>query len=165
MYKRLTIAVFAVAGLTAAGCSSDSQDSIRSDVESAASEVSSAVDDAVTEVSQAADDAVTAVSSAAEEAGTDAAEAAARNIATQQGEEQFKDAGHELDGPLTCEATATEDASAVDIDCTGTTKDGGAATLTGTTSEMPGASVTMLEGQFSGAVDGTEVFSTQELGG
>ena len=51
------------------------------------------------------------------------------------------------------------------IDCTGTTADGGAAALTGTTTEVPGASVTSLEGDFAGTVDGAEVFTTQTLGG
>lgn len=132
-----------VAALALAGCDSDTRDSVSSDVRSAVTEVGDAVD----EVSQ------------------DAAEAAARNIATQQGEEQFKNAGHELDGPLTCEATVSDGADQIDINCTGTTKDGGAATLTGTTSELPGASVVSLAGEFTGSVDGNEVFSTQDLGG
>ena len=45
------------------------------------------------------------------------------------------------------------------------TKAGGAATLTGSTNEIPGASVVSLDGQFTGAVDGTTVFTTQRLGG
>jgi len=94
-----------------------------------------------------------------------AAEALARNIATQQGEEQFKNAGHELDGPLTCDAAVKEDVSKIDINCTGTTKDGGAAALTGSTNEIPGASVVSLDGDFTGTVDGTSVFTTQSLGG
>lgn len=143
MYKRLTIAVLAVSSLAAASCSSDSQDSIRTDVESAVTQVGDAIDDAT----------------------DDATETLARNIATQQGEEQFKNAGHELDGPLTCEATIADGVASVDISCTGTTQDGGAATLTGTTNELPGASVVTLDGQFSGAVDGAEVFSTERLGG
>lgn len=132
-----------VAALALAGCDSDTADSVSSDVQSA----------------------VTAVGDAVGEATQDAAEAVARNIATQQGEEQFKNAGVELDGPLTCEATVADGASQIDIDCTGATVDGGAATLTGTTSELPGASVVSLEGEFTGSVDGTEVFTTEQLGG
>ncbi|MEQ1698599.1 MAG: hypothetical protein ABMA25_00735 [Ilumatobacteraceae bacterium] len=132
-----------VAALALASCDSDTADSVSSDVQSA----------------------VTAVGDAVGEATQDAAEAVARNIATQQGEEQFKNAGHELDGPLTCEAVVADGASQIDIDCTGTTKEGGAATLVGTTSELPGASVVSLEGEFTGSVDGTEVFATQQLGG
>src|SRR3990170_4967209 len=72
---------------------------------------------------------------------SDVVETAARNIAAEQGEEQFSDAGHPLDDEgLTCEATAADGAEAVDISCTGTTEDGAAAELTGTTSELPGAS-------------------------
>jgi outer membrane murein-binding lipoprotein Lpp len=94
-----------------------------------------------------------------------AAEALARNIATQQGEEQFKNAGQELAGPLTCTAKVQSGFAKLDINCTGTTKNGGEATLTGTTNEVPGASVVSLNGEFTGAVDGTTVFTTQRLGG
>jgi hypothetical protein len=89
----------------------------------------------------------------------------ARNIATQQGEEQFKNAGNELDGPLTCDAKVQDGVDKIDISCSGKTKSGGAATLTGTTNELPGASVVALDGQFTGAVDGTTVFTTEHLGG
>ncbi len=53
----------------------------------------------------------------------------------------------------------------IDISCTGTTQDGGAAELTGHTNEIPGASVVTLDGEFTGTVDGEEVFTTQRLGG
>lgn len=110
---------------------------------------------AITEVSAAADDAVDA-----------GAEALARNIAAEQGEEEFADAGHPLDDDgLTCEATVGDDVEAVDISCTGTTEDGAAAELTGTTSELPGASAVELEGSFTGTVDGAEVFTADALGG
>jgi hypothetical protein len=176
MYARRIIAVLALSTVAIAGCSSDEQDSISSQVESAATDVSSAVDDAAsqasnaldeaaTDVSSAVDDAVTAVSSAADEASTDAAEVVARNIAAEQGAAAFEDAGYPLDGGLTCEATAGADVEAVEIDCTGTTTDGGKASLTGTTSEMPGASATTLNGDFTGTVDGTEAFTSQSLGG
>lgn len=94
-----------------------------------------------------------------------ASEAAARNIATQQGEEQFKNAKQELSGPLACQANVVANAAKVNITCTGATKAGGAATLTGTTNELPGASVVALSGTFVGSVDGTQVFTTQRLGG
>jgi outer membrane murein-binding lipoprotein Lpp len=131
-------AVLAV--FTFAGCSDDD---VESDLESAATEVGDAVG----------------------EAAEDAGEAVARNIATQQGEEQFNNAGHELDGPLTCEATVGDGVDEIDISCTGTTQAGGAAELTGTTSEIPGASVVTLDGEFVGTVDGEEVFNTERLGG
>lgn len=100
-----------------------------------------------------------------EEAGTDAAEAAARNIATEQGEEQFKESGYELDGKLSCDASAASGAKAVNITCSGKTKDGAAAALEGATNEVPGASVTELEGNFVGTVGGQQVFQTSKLGG
>ena len=53
----------------------------------------------------------------------------------------------------------------VAITCAGRTKSGGVAALTGTTDEIPGASVVSLTGQFAGTVDGKQVFATQRLGG
>jgi hypothetical protein len=94
-----------------------------------------------------------------------AAETVARNVATQQGEEQFKNAQHELTGPLKCTAKVQANAAKIDIACSGATKDGKAASLSGTTSELPGASVVSLNGTFVGSVDGAEVFNTQRLGG
>jgi hypothetical protein len=143
MKLRLALVVVAAAALVVPACSSDTRSSIQTDLQTAASEVGNAIDDAT----------------------KDAAEALARNIATQQGEEQFKNAGHELASDLTCEATVQDGVSKIDINCTGTTKTGGAAALTGTTSEIPGASVVTLDGQFTGTVDGQEVFTTQRLGG
>ena len=66
--------------LALAGCSSDDRASIATDLQTAASDVANAAGDVA----------------------NNAAEALARNIATQQGEEQFKNAGQELDGPLVC---------------------------------------------------------------
>ena len=43
--------------------------------------------------------------------------------------------------------------------------DGAVAEMTGTTSELPGASITELDGDFVGTVDGAEVFRTERLGG
>ncbi len=142
--QRRTLAMFLLpAALAVAGCSSDTQESISTDLQSAATDVGDAV-------GEAADDAV---------------EVAARNLATQQGEEQFANAGHALDGPLECTASVADGATKVDIDCAGTTQDGGVATLIGQTDELPGASVVSLDGQFVGAVDGTTVFETERLGG
>ena len=143
MKTRLT-AVFLVSGaLAIAGCSSDSRNSIKTDVQSAVSSVANAAGDAV----------------------NNAAEVLARNLATQQGEEQFKSAGATLDAPLTCVAKVQSGASKVDVNCTGKTKSGGAATLTGTTDELPGASVVSLKGTFTGSVDGKAVFTVDHLGG
>jgi hypothetical protein len=143
MKIRLAHAAAIAAVLTVVGCSEDTQDAVESDLEGAASDAGDAVG----------------------EAATDAAEALARNIATQQGEEQFNDAGHKLAGPLTCEATVDDGVAKIDISCTGTTEAGGAAVLTGTTNEIPGASVVTLDGDFIATVDGEEVFTTERLGG
>jgi hypothetical protein len=143
MKIRFAHGVLVAAALAIAGCSEDTQDAVESDIESAATDVGDAVG----------------------EAADDAGEALARNIATQQGEEQFNNAGHELAGPLTCEAAVQDGVAKIDLSCTGTTKAGGAAALTGTTNEIPGASVVTLDGNFTGTVDGEEVFTTQRLGG
>jgi hypothetical protein len=143
MKIRIAHGLIVAAALTVAGCSSDDRASIATDLQTAATDIVNAAGDAA----------------------NNAAEALARNIATQQGEEQFKNAGQELDGPLTCTAKVQDGVAKIDIDCTGKTKTGGAATLTGTTNEIPGASVVSLDGQFTGAVDGTTVFTTQRLGG
>ena len=139
----LLVAAFAVGGFAVGSCSSDTRQSLATDLQSA----------------------VTAVGDAARAAANDAAEVLARNIATQQGEEQFKNAGQTLDGPLTCTATIADGVESIAINCIGTTQAGGAAVLIGTTNEIPGASVVALDGEFTGSVDGQEVFSTQHLGG
>jgi hypothetical protein len=143
MKTRFAHGVMVVAVLAIGGCSSDDRSSLATDLQSAATDIANAAGDVA----------------------DDAAEALARNIATQQGEEQFKNAGHELDGPLTCEATVQDGVAKIDITCTGTTKAGGAASLTGATNELPGASVVTLDGDFTGTVDGAAVFTTQRLGG
>lgn len=154
--KIAMLTVAAVLALTGAACSDDDGND-----QDAGDTAESVVDEA----QEGAEDAASTASSVAEEAGTDAAEAAARTIAAEQGEEEFADNDAELEGDLSCEATATgDDTSAIDITCTGTTQDGGEAELTGTTSETPGASATELEGDFTGTVDGTEVFTTDTLG-
>ena len=129
--------------LAFASCSSDARESATTDLESVATDVADAID----------------------ETGEDAAETAARNVATQQGEEAFKDAGHELDGPLECEAKVADGLSKIDISCTGTTKDGKPVAMLGTTTELPGESVNSLQGRFTGTVDNEEAFVTDDLGG
>jgi hypothetical protein len=135
------LATVAMAGFFSA-CDDDDQESIEEEVESVITEVVDAVDEAT----------------------EDAVELAARNFASTQAAQEFESAGHPIDGDLSCEADATSDLTAVDIDCTGTTIDGGDASLTGTTSEFPGASFDELDGSFIGTVDGDEVFSVERLG-
>jgi hypothetical protein len=147
--RKLLVGVVAVAALGLAACGDDDEtaDSIIEDVESAARTV-------VTEAGEAID-----------EAGADAAEAVVRNLAAQQGAQEFADAGSPLDDDgLTCEATASDGLDSVDVNCTGTTEDGGEAALTGSTDELPGESITEVEGTFTGTVDGSEVFTTDSLG-
>ena len=149
--RRLLVGIAAVAGLGLVACGNDDDataDSIIEDVESAART-------AVSEASEAVD-----------EAGADAAEAVVRNLAAEQGAQEFADAGSPLDDDgLTCEATASDGLDSVEVNCTGTTEGGGEAALTGTTDELPGESITEVEGTFTGTVDGSEVFTTDSLGG
>ena len=112
-----------------------------------------------------ADDLAKDVSTAVDEGTNDAAETAARNLASAQGEDEFSAAGVDVEGDLTCEATASDQVDTMQISCTGTGTDGQALALAGTTDEVPGASVTELEGTFVGTADGTEVFNVDTLGG
>ena len=90
---------------------------------------------------RAAESAVSNVQEAAGEAIDDATELAARNLAAEYGEREFDEAGYPIDDEgLTCEATATDDATALDISCSGMTEDDSEAMLTGRTGEIPGAS-------------------------
>lgn len=145
----LAAAVLLLGG--AAACSDDDGDD-----QSAGETVDSLVDEG--------EEAASTASSAIDEGATDAAETAARNLAAEHGEDAFEEAGHPLEDGLECEATATDGNDAIDVSCTGTTEDGAEAELTGTTSELPGASATELEGDFTGTVDGDEAFTTTALG-
>ena len=152
---RRKIIVVALLSIGFAACSGDDADELDETAESIAENVEEAARTAVSEVDEAVD-----------EAATDAAELVVRNLAAEQGEQQFEDAGFPLDGQgLACEATVGDGLDSVEVTCTGTTEDGGSAQMTGTTDELPGASVTELEGRFTGTVDGTEAFSTDTLGG
>jgi hypothetical protein len=153
--RGILIAGAAMLAIGAGACDDDTEDAVSSDVASAVSEVEDAVASAVTAAGDAAGEVV-----------DDTTETAIRNIATQQGEEQFTDAGYPLDDSgLTCEATVTDDAASVDVSCTGTTADGEDAVLTGQTEDLPAESVVELEGTFTGTVAGAEVFTTDSLGG
>ncbi|MEQ8842324.1 MAG: hypothetical protein RIB98_15170 [Acidimicrobiales bacterium] len=132
----------AVSVLLVFGCSDDTADSVEDDVRSVVTEAADAVD----------------------EASEDAVEVATRNFVTEQAEDEFDEAGHEIDGELSCTADVTSGLTTVDVSCTGTTVDGASADLTGTTSELPGISLTEVEGDFVGTVDGAEVFQTDRLG-
>lgn len=142
--RRRVAAGAAALSLLVAGCGGDDDTGAR--VEEEVSEVGGAVADAI------------------EEFGRDSVELAARNLASLRGADEFSDAGHQIEGDLACEADATDDLTAVEIECSGATADGSRATLTGTTTELPGASLTELEGTFTGFVDDVEVFGTEALG-
>lgn len=121
-------------------------------------------DDTVDQVEDEISDIGGNVADAIEEFGEDSVELAARNLASIHGTDEFADTGYSIDGDLECTADATEDLTAVDISCGGATEDGSVAALTGTTTELPGASLTELEGTFVGLIAGDEVFRTDALG-
>lgn len=96
-----------------------------------------------------------------------AGDAVARNGAAQAGKFAFGQAGHDIDGNLSC---STEDKSdeRMTVHCTGTTKDSkpaemraaldtGAKVVTGDRAKISGAAVT-------GTVDGKEVFQKDCIG-
>ncbi|MDQ3351592.1 MAG: hypothetical protein M3501_06480 [Actinomycetota bacterium] len=141
--RRTMLSVLAVpaVALAASACSEDTQDS----VESAAEDVGEDVGDAADDVQR------------------DGAEVIARNLATELGETAFEENDQPLDGKLKCKANASAGIDKIKINCKGTTQDGGAATMKGTTSEFPGRSGTTLEGTFTGTVDDKELFSVDQL--
>ena len=148
---RLGLTAAAVVSFGLAACSDDDGETVESIVE----DIEEAARTAVTEAEEAIDDAA-----------TDAVETAVRNLVAEQGEEQFTDAGYSLDDEgLSCEATASDGLDSVSVQCTGTTEAGEQAELTGETAEFPGESIVEVEGTFTGTVDGSEVFSTDVLGG
>lgn len=148
-----TVGTFALFGVAA--CSEDAREDAGQAVESIAEDVGDAAESVVSNVREGVGEAI-----------DDATELAARNLAAEYGEREFDEAGYPIDDDgLACEATATDDATALDISCSGITEDESEAALTGTTSEIPGASITELEGEFTGSVDGGEIFTTDRLGG
>ncbi len=169
---RLGLTAVAVVALGLAACSDDDRETVESIVD----DIEQAARTAVTEAEQAAAPpspkpskprtAVTEAEAAVDEAATDAVETAVRNLVAEQGEEEFTDAGSPLnDEGLSCEATASDGLDSVSVQCTGTTEAGEQAELTGETAEFPGESIVEVVGTFTGTVDGSEVFSTDVLGG
>lgn len=142
-FGRMSRIGLAVMVFGAAACSDDTTESVEDDVRSAITDAVGVVDDA----------------------SENAVELAARLFASEQASQEFAAVGQPIDGDLTCVADATSDLTAVDISCSGTTAEGARAEMTGTTSEIPGASFNELDGDFVGTVDGTEVFRTERLGG
>ena len=134
------LAVPAVA-FAASACSEETQDSLETAAEDVGDDVSDAADDVQ----------------------RDGAEVIARNLATELGETAFEENDQPLDGKLKCKANASAGIDEIKINCKGTTQDGGAATMKGTTSEFPGRSGTTLEGTFTGTVDDKELFSVDQL--
>jgi hypothetical protein len=151
---RLVLAAAALS-LVVAACDGDDDD---------VDEIEEEIQDELDEIEGELDEIGGEVADAIAEFGEDSVEVAARNLASRQGAEEFADSGHAIDGDLECTADATADLTAVEISCEGATEDGAIASLTGSTTELPGASLTELEGEFVGLVDDEEVFDTDALG-
>src|SRR5215207_7813723 len=149
--RRQFLAAVSVVTLLVAACSDDD------DMGDTASSVLEDAQDAAGSVADQARD-------AAGDVATDAAEVAVRNVAARAGANEFEKAGSPIDGDLTCETDASGGADAIKVTCSGSTTSGGAAEMTGTTSEAPGASVTEIKGEFVGTVDGSESFRVDHLG-
>jgi hypothetical protein len=92
----------------------------------------------------------------------DTVEVAARNIAKEGGEERFADEGIQVADGLECSSTSDVDAGTVSVDCTGSSTDGAALTLTGQLSVADGEIVD--SSGFIGEADGKEVFSEDCVG-
>ena len=150
MRRRHLLAAVSVVTLVVAACSDD-------DMGDTASSVLDDAQDAAGSVADQARD-------AAGDVAADAAETAVRNVAASAGANEFEKAGSPIDGELTCETDASGGADAIKVTCSGSTTSGGAAEMTGTTSEVPGASVTEIKGEFVGTVDGAESFRADHLG-
>lgn len=159
--KLLAVPFSLVLVLGGVACSDDTEDDAQEAIDSAREDA----EDVASDVSEAAGDAADDAGAAIDDATQDAVKMAARNLASAQGEDEFSSNGVEVEGDLECEATSNGDNSALDVSCTGTSTDGKSLSIEGTTSEMPGASLTELEGSFTGAADGEEVFSVDTLGG
>jgi hypothetical protein len=113
------------------------------------------------------DDVETAITDAAadaEDVAEDALELAAQTAAAQLAAQNFAAAGHPISGQLSCTADAAGSLQSVDVNCTGTTEAGGQAELTGTMDQLPDEAVVAIDGQFTGTVDGEQVFETNRLG-
>ena len=141
--KRFAVSTVLLLMATSLGaCSKDSRDALTSDARNLGTQVAQKAGNAAGNV----------------------AEVAARNVATSQGGEEFRKAGHPLKGALACTAKVSDGVVAVAISCSGTTQAGEKADLTGTTDELPGVSVVSLHGDFTGTVNGQQVFKTPKLG-
>jgi hypothetical protein len=152
----IALAVLAMAASVAA-CSEDEQSG---EVNIEATNVEAAGDDAESEFEEIQGE----VGDAIEEAGEDTVELAVRNLATIHAKDEFRDAGHPIAGELQCTADASDALDTVEVACVGQTEAGQPASLSGSTRELPGESLTELEGDFVGFVGGDEVFQTDALG-
>ena len=90
----------------------------------------------------------------------DVDEVLVRTAVATQGQVELAKVGAEVSGPLSC--TSTQQDSAVDVSCTGTTVDGRPVAVTGTATSLEGGN--RPQGNFIGSVAGGQVFSLTCLG-
>jgi hypothetical protein len=104
--------------------------------------------------------AVSACGSSGEEQVTEMTALIVKTAASTQGQAKLADAGVEVSGPLSCTAEPSNDAYI--LNCSGTSLDGRAVTVTGTATSVPGGS--SVAGTFVGTAGGQQVFSSDCLG-
>jgi hypothetical protein len=92
----------------------------------------------------------------------DTVELAARNMAREGGEQEFRNEGIEVSGDLDCSATSDAGAQSVSVDCTGTSVDGQDLTLEGELAVADGEIVD--SSGFVGTADGDRVFEVSCVG-
>jgi uncharacterized Zn-binding protein involved in type VI secretion len=90
----------------------------------------------------------------------DVDEVLVRTAVATQGQVELSEVGAEVSGPPSC--TSTQQDSAVDVSCTGTTVDGRPVAVSGTATSLEGGNAP--KGSFVGTVAGQQVFSLPCLG-
>jgi len=90
----------------------------------------------------------------------DVDEVLARTAASVQGQAALVKAGVDITAPLSCTSEQVE--GGVSVNCSGTSLDGMAVTLTGTATSLPGGSA--VKGSFTATVNGQQILTTDCLG-
>jgi hypothetical protein len=83
-----------------------------------------------------------------------------RTAVSVQGQAALSGKGAQVSGPLSC--TSERSDSGVEVNCAGRTVDGRAVAVTGTATSLSGGNA--VKGEFVGALEGQQVFTSQCLG-
>jgi hypothetical protein len=145
MTKRLLALVILTCVFWASACSAQDNENARQAATSIVNDVSANAGPAFEDAKQKL-----------KEGSRDAREAAVRNAVALAGPSEFRRRNVEVSSPMQCSASSPNPGEFT-VECTGTTKDGKKAQITGSD---PGAA----DATFVGGVDGTEVFRQNCLG-